>query len=77
MNVRATRRAMPIPMAMATPMLCVIGKLVREREPKAIMTVIPLVVMLSPAHVTEVFTLSSLSCPLRRSSRYLDMMNIA
>ncbi len=47
---------------------------VNVSERNEMMTVAPLVVMLSPAHVTDVTMASFAGRPFTRSSRYLEMM---
>src|SRR5512136_2026387 len=76
-RVSATRRDMPIAKPMMMPMVFIMENSAMPRAKNDIITVAPLVVMLSPAHVTEVLTASSLLCPLMRSSLYLATMNIA
>src|SRR5512136_347634 len=76
-RVSATRRDMPIAKPRMMPMVFIMEKSAMARAKNEIMTVAPLVVMLSPAQVTEVLTAFSLLYPLMRSSLYLATMNMA
>ena len=68
-NVRLTRRAIKTPKPRPTPMDLRRVKLVNVIAPKAIMTVVALVAMLSPDQVMDVWTASALLRPSTRSSR--------
>ena len=74
--VRAKARAMPTATTRAMPMDLTRVYWPIMSAPKPIMTVAPLVVMLSPAQVRLVLTASSLVLPRTRSSLYLDMMKM-
>ena len=76
-RVSATSSAMPIDRPITRPMVRIIEKSAMANAKNDIITVAPLVDMLSPAHVTDVLTASSLTWPLMRSSRYLATMNMA
>src|SRR2546428_1151207 len=69
-SVRLTRRAIRTPNPRATPMDLRRVKLLIVIAPNAIITVVPLVAMLSPDQVTDVWTGWVLSLPPLRSSRY-------
>src|SRR2546427_13202754 len=68
-SVRLTRRAIRTPNPRPTPMDLRRVKLVNVIAPKAIMTVVALVAMLSPDQVMDVWTARALSRPSTRSSR--------
>ena len=68
-SVRLTRRAIRTPKPRPTPMDCNSVKLLIVMAPKAMMTVVALVAMLSPDQVTDVWTAWALSWPSTRSSR--------
>src|SRR5690349_23116624 len=69
-NVRLTRRAIRTPKPRPTPIDCKSVKLLIVIAPNAMITVVALVAMLSPDHVTDVWTADGLSWPSTRSSRY-------
>src|SRR2546422_4427263 len=68
-SVRLTRRAIRTPKPRPTPIDLRSVKLVNVIAPKAIMTVVALVAMLSPDQVMDVWTASALLRPSTRSSR--------
>ena len=68
-SVRLTRRAIRTPKPRPTPIDCRRVKLLIVIAPKAMMTVVALVAMLSPDQVTDVWTAAALSRPSTRSSR--------
>src|SRR6266705_1303868 len=67
-RVRLTRRAIRTPKPRPTPIDCSRVKLLIVIAPKAMITVVALVAMLSPDHVTDVWTARALSWPSTRSS---------
>src|SRR5713101_9688446 len=68
-SVRLTRRAIRTPKPRPTPIDWRRVKLLIVIAPKAMMTVVALVAMLSPDQVTDVWTAAALSRPSIRSSR--------
>src|SRR6266852_1869162 len=68
-SVRLTRRAIRTPNPRPTPIDRRSVKLLIVIAPKAMMTVVALVAMLSPDQVTDVWTAAALSRPSIRSSR--------
>src|SRR6266566_9751568 len=62
-RVRLTRRAIRTPKPRPTPIDCSRVKLLIVIAPKAMITVVALVAMLSPDHVTDVWTAAALSWP--------------
>src|SRR2546425_6811173 len=68
-SVRLNRRAIRTPKPRPTPMDFNSVKLLIVMAPKAMMTVVALVAMLSPDQVTDVWTAWALSWPSTRSSR--------
>ena len=75
-NVRAIARATVTAKPIVSPIVFRIGKEPRERAAKEISTAPPLVVTLSPAHITAFRTASSFDFPSLRSSRYREMRKI-
>src|SRR5712664_3482370 len=68
-SVRLTRRAIRTPNPRPTPIDRSRVKLLIVMAPKAMITVVALVAMLSPDQVTDVWTAWALSWPSTRSSR--------